>query len=53
MKRTFAILMMIVVFAVNTMAQDYRFEIGAALGTSGYLGDVNRGNFLRNPVASM
>ena len=49
MKRTFAILMMIVVFAVNTMAQDYRFEIGAALGTSGYLGDVNRGNFLRNP----
>ena len=52
MKRTFAILMMIVVFAVNTMAQDYRFEIGAALGTSGYLGDVNRGNFMRNPGVS-
>lgn len=52
MKRTFAILMMIAVFAVNAMAQDYRFEIGAALGTSGYLGDVNRGNFLRNPGVS-
>lgn len=34
---------------LGTSAQDYRFEIGGAIGTSGYLGDVNKGNFMRNP----
>lgn len=30
-------------------AQEYRFEGGAALGISGYLGDVNQSNVLKNP----
>ena len=52
MLRAFAIVPMLAAIAINAMAQDYRYEIGAALGTSGYLGDVNRGNFLRNPGVS-
>ena len=30
-------------------AQEYRFEIGPALGMSGYLGDVNNSNVFRHP----
>lgn len=30
-------------------AQEYRFEIGPALGVSGYLGDVNTSNLFRHP----
>lgn len=30
-------------------AQEYRYEIGAGLGVSGYLGDVNKSNFLKHP----
>lgn len=30
-------------------AQDYRYEIGPALGVSGYLGDVNTSNMYRHP----
>lgn len=30
-------------------AQEYRCEIGAGLGMSGYLGDVNKSNFLKHP----
>ncbi len=52
MRRAIAIIAMLAAIAINAMAQDYRFEIGAALGTTGYLGDVNRGNFLRNPGVS-
>ncbi|MGN1238608.1 MAG: DUF6089 family protein [Muribaculaceae bacterium] len=51
-KRIFTILTLVAAFAMNLMAQDYRFEIGGALGTSGYLGDVNKGNFLRKPGVS-
>lgn len=43
-------LLMAAVFEIS--AQDYRFEIGGGIGTSGYLGDVNHGNFLRNPGIS-
>ena len=52
MKRALVILSLIVVAALGAVAQDYRFEIGASLGTSGYLGDVNKGNFLRKPGIS-
>ena len=52
MRRAIAIIALLAAIAINAMAQDYRFEIGAALGTTGYLGDVNRGNFLRNPGVS-
>lgn len=31
------------------LAQDYRYEIGPALGVSGYLGDVNDGNLYAHP----
>ena len=34
---------------LGAAAQDYRYEIGGGIGTSGYLGDVNHGNFMRNP----
>jgi len=30
-------------------AQEYRYEIGGAVGVSGYLGDANNGNFLKKP----
>lgn len=30
-------------------AQEYRYEAGGALGVSGYLGDVNQSNVLKNP----
>lgn len=40
---------MVAVAALGAAAQDYRFEIGGAIGTSGYLGDVNKGNFMRKP----
>lgn len=30
-------------------SQDYRFEVGAGLGASGYLGDMNKSNFLKHP----
>lgn len=49
MKRYIAILVLVLAVAVEAAAQDYRFEVGAALGTNGYLGDVNKGNFMRNP----
>lgn len=51
MKRIVAILVLFLsVFSASTVkAQDYRFEIGAALGMSGYLGDVNKSNLLKHP----
>lgn len=30
-------------------ADTYRYDVGVALGTTGYLGDVNRGNLMRRP----
>ena len=33
----------------SAMAQDYRYEGGVAAGISGYLGDVNQSNVLKNP----
>lgn len=49
MRRTLVILTLLTAATTQAAAQDYRFEIGGALGTSGYLGDVNKGNFMRNP----
>lgn len=42
-----AILLMALCSTAN--AQEYRYEIGAGLGMSGYLGDVNKSNFLKHP----
>ena len=35
--------------ALAAGAQQYRFEIGPALGMSGYLGDVNNSNVFKHP----
>lgn len=43
-----AIVMSVACFAM-AKAQDYRYEIGAGVGVSGYLGDVNKSNFLKHP----
>lgn len=35
--------------AFTAAAQEYRYEIGPALGVSGYLGDLNNSNMYRHP----
>lgn len=40
---------MMTVAIVPLKAQEYRCEIGASLGMSGYLGDANKSNFLKHP----
>lgn len=40
---------MIICVATASQAQDYRYELGGGLGFSGYLGDVNKSNFLQHP----
>lgn len=49
MKKIFVAIMMLMVAIGSATAQDYRYEIGAGLGASGYLGDVNKSNFLKHP----
>lgn len=49
MKKFFAILTMIVMAVSVAFAQEYRYEVGPALGMSGYLGDVNKGNLFAHP----
>lgn len=43
------ILSIIAMSALPSSAQDYRYEAGGAAGISGYLGDVNQSNVLKNP----
>ena len=40
---------MLISLGITAGAQEYRSEIGAALGVSGYLGDCNKSNFLKHP----
>ncbi|MBR5101549.1 MAG: outer membrane beta-barrel protein, partial [Muribaculaceae bacterium] len=49
MKRVLTILATILLTATATLAQDYRYEIGPALGVSGYLGDANHSNVFSHP----
>ena len=44
----FSVLAMVFITATAS-AQDYRFEAGIGGGISGYLGDVNQSNVLKNP----
>ena len=44
-----SILALLISLGITAGAQEYRSEIGAALGVSGYLGDCNKSNFLKNP----
>ncbi|MCH4155849.1 MAG: porin family protein [Muribaculaceae bacterium] len=52
MKKILAIMILMTALATGASAQDYRYEVGAMLGTSGYLGDVNGSNVMRNPGIS-
>ena len=49
MKRILTAIFMIICVATASQAQDYRYELGGGLGFSGYLGDVNKSNFLQHP----
>lgn len=49
MKRIVAIVTIALMLALPGRAQDYRFEVGPALGVSGYLGDVNNSNLFKHP----
>ena len=43
------VLFIIAITANTATAQDYRYEIGIGGGISGYLGDLNQSNVLKNP----
>ena len=49
MKKFLAILLVMLAAASVAQAQEYRYEVGPALGVSGYLGDVNRANMYKHP----
>lgn len=51
MKRATAVFFAMMLMAMTSMAnaQDYRFEAGAGVGISGYLGDANQSNIAKNP----
>ena len=49
MKKILIALLMCVGAIAMAQAQEYRYEIGAGLGMSGYLGDVNKSNVLQSP----
>ena len=48
MKKIFAILAMALMTA-TAVAQEYRYEVGPALGVSGYIGDISSGNMYKHP----
>lgn len=48
MGRACALLIAAFVISGAAQAQDYRYEIGPAVGISGYLGDVNNSNLLKH-----
>lgn len=43
------VLTILIASTATAAAQDYRYEAGVGLGISGYLGDVNQSNVLKNP----
>ena len=49
MRKIIAILAIAMMTASCATAQEYRYEVGAALGVSGYIGDVNDGNMYTQP----
>ncbi len=50
MKKLLALLVCTIIgLNITLNAQDYRYEIGAGIGMSGYLGDANKSNFLKHP----
>lgn len=49
MKRTVYITLLILLVAMPVVAQQYKYEIGPALGMTGYLGEANNGNLFKHP----
>lgn len=49
MKRSLIIILLSLVVVMGIQAQDYRYEVGPALGISGNLSDVNNGNMYKHP----
>lgn len=49
MKKILIALLLCVSVVITMQAQDYRYEVGAGVGMSGYLGDVNKSNVLQSP----
>ena len=49
MKRIMLILLLLASAVTSVVAQEYRYEVGPAIGMSGYLGDVNRSNLFKHP----
>lgn len=53
LKRLSALLLIMLslasIYSPALFAQDYRFEAGAGIGMSGYLGDTNKSNVYKNP----
>lgn len=47
--RIATIWIMVAIGILSVPAQEYRFEAGISAGASGYLGDVNQSNVLKNP----
>ena len=44
-----AVIMLMIATLMAAQAQEYRFEVGGAIGMSGYLGDTNNANLLKKP----
>ena len=49
MKKILISIVLLITTLTAANAQDYRYELGAGLGVSGDLGDVNRSNFMKHP----
>ena len=48
MKKVIALLAF-AMMSLAAIAQEYRYEVGPALGVSGYVGDISGGNMYKHP----
>lgn len=46
---TTIVVFMVAVLSAQAQEESYRYEIGGGIGATGYLGDVNKSNFMKNP----
>ena len=49
MKKSLYIALIALLAALTATAQQYKYEVGPALGMTGYLGDVNNSNLFKHP----
>ena len=49
MKKTLFITLLMLLAVVPAVAQQYKYEVGPALGMTGYLGESNNGNLFKHP----